>query len=163
MTMAQGDDLKPWDRQPGESSKAYAAFTTYRDQGQDRTVRTVAEVLGKSNTLIVGWSSKYNWVSRAAAWDSIPGRAVAEAYEEMAADIARQHRALSDKLMARLSRNLDLLPEGADPTIKWSTAHTAAHRGHSFATDLSKPKDMVREEISKKISDLIEKLAGGDE
>jgi hypothetical protein len=27
------EDLKPWDRQPGETSKAYGAFVTYRDMG----------------------------------------------------------------------------------------------------------------------------------
>lgn len=154
------EDLKPWDRQPGETSKAYEAFVTYRDFGSGRSTRRVAEALSKSEALIKRWSGKYDWVSRAAAWDSMPGRAVSEAYEEMAADIAAQHRALSDKLMARLSRNLDLLPEGADPSMRWSTAQAAAHRGHSFATDLSKPKDTAREEISKQIAALITRLAG---
>lgn len=157
------DDVKPWDRQPGETSKAYAAFCVYRDQGEDRTVRTVAEALAKSDNLIKGWSSKNNWVARAAAWDSMPARAVAEAYEEMAADIARQHRELSDKLMTRLSKGLDLMPEGMEPSIKWSTAQAAAHRGHAFAADLSKPADTAKAEISKQIAAIIERLAGGDE
>lgn len=155
-------DLDPWDRQPRESSKAYEAFVIYRDMGADRTTRSTAEALTKSETLIKEWSSKHGWVERAAAWDSMPGKKIVEAYEVMAADIAEQHRALSDKLMARLSRNLDLLPEGADPTIRWSTAQAAAHRGHSFAADLSKPRDTAREEISKAIEKLITTLAAED-
>lgn len=160
--MAETDDLRPWDRQPGETSKAYEAFLTYRDLGAGRSIQLVCNELGKSKTVMDRWSSQHNWVSRAAAWDSMPGRKIESAYEEMAKDIAEQHRALSDKLMARLSRNLDLLPEGADPTIRWSTAQAAAHRGHSFATDLAKPKDTQREAIAGTIEKLIRQLAGED-
>lgn len=158
--MGEWDDIRPWDRQQGETSKAYAAFITYRDQGEDRSAQRVADELGKSRTLIQRWCTDWNWIDRAAAWDSMPSRKTEEAYAEMAADIAAQHRALSDKLMARLSQNLDLLPEGADPTIRWSTAQAAAHRSHSFAVDLKKPQETAREEISKAIENLINKLAG---
>jgi len=153
-------ELDPWDRQPGETSKAYAAFVTYRDLGADRSTRAVGEALTKSEALIKRWSGQNDWVTRAAAWDSIPGKAVASAYEEMARDIAQQHRALSDKLMARLSKNLDLLPEGADPSMRWSTAQMAAHRGHTLATDLVKPESKATDEINKAIENLLNKLAG---
>lgn len=154
------DDLKPWDRQPGETSKAYAAFQTYLDQGVKRSYTSVAKELGRSGTWIEQWGKKHRWPERAAAWDSMPRRAVAEAYEEMAQRIAAQHERLATKLMARLERNLDLLPEGTDPSMRWSTAHGAARQGHALATDLSKPKDTAREEISKQIAALITKLAG---
>lgn len=153
-------ELAPWDRQPGETSKAYEAFSIYRDMGANRTVRGTAEALTKSEQLIKGWSGKNNWVDRAAAYDSVPARAVVDAYQEMAADIAAQHRALSDKLMARLSANLDALPPGADPTIKWSTAQAAAHRGHSFATELVKPASTATDEINEAIVNLLNKLSG---
>lgn len=152
--------MDPWERQEGESSKAYAAFSVYRDQGEHRTVRTVAEALSKSEAIIKRWSSMHNWVERARAWDSMPSKAVAEAYADMAADIAAQHKRLSDKLMARLEDNLELLPKGADPTIRWSTAQMAAHRGHSFATDLVKPASTATDEINKAIENLLNKLAG---
>lgn len=161
--MATEDDLRPWDRQPGETAKAYAAFVEYRDMGSNRTVRATAEALSKSEQLIKGWSGKHHWVARVSAWDSMPSRKTEEAYEDMAQRIAAQHERLATKLTARLERNLDLLPEGVDPSIKWSTAHGAARQGHAFASDLSKPKDAAREEISKQIAALIERLAGGDE
>lgn len=154
-------ELDPWDRQPGETSKAYAAFQVYLDLADQRSTRRTAEALSKSEALINGWSRKHSWPARARAWDSMPRKAVAHAYEEMAADIARQHRALSDKLMARLSRNLDLLPEGADPSMRWSTAQMAAHRGHSLATDLTKPESKASDEINAAIVNLLDKLAGG--
>lgn len=155
-------ELDPWDRQPGETSKAYEAFCIYRDMGAERTVRGVAEHLNKSQQLINGWSGKNEWVVRAAAFDSVPGKAVAEAYAEMARDIAEQHRALSTKLMARLSANLDLLPKGADPSIKWSTAHGAARQGHALATDLVRPESGAKEEMTKAIAALVDRLASGE-
>lgn len=153
-------EIKPWSRQKGETSKAYAAFEVYRDMGEDRTTRAVAKHLSRSEALIKGWSSKWSWPERARAWDSVPSETVAEAYADMARDIAAQHRELSDKLMKRLSRNLDLMPEGTDPSMRWSTAAGAARQSHQFAADLAKPESTVKEEISKQIAALIEKLAG---
>ena len=43
---------KPWERQKGESDKAYEAFVTYWDMGTDRSIRAVAQKLGKSRTQI---------------------------------------------------------------------------------------------------------------
>lgn len=161
--MVAMDDVKPWDRQPNEGSKAYEHFQTYLDMGADRTLRGVADIASKSEQYIRALSTRYNWQDRTRLWDSMPRRAVAEAYEEMAADIARQHRELSDKLMTRLSKGLDLMPEGMEPSIKWSTAQAAAHRGHAFAADLSKPADTAKAEISKQITAIIERLAGGED
>lgn len=161
--MVAMDDVKPWDRQPGETSKAYAAFCVYRDQGQDRTVRTVAEALSRSDNLIKGWSSKNNWVARAAAWDSMPSRAVAEAYQDMAERIARQHEELATELMEKLRANVRLLKPGKDPTMSFSTALGAARQSHQFAADLSKPADTAKAEISKQIAAIIERLAGGED
>ena len=35
----------PWDQQPKESSKAFLAFTAYRDMGLERSCQKVAESL----------------------------------------------------------------------------------------------------------------------
>lgn len=156
------DDLRPWDRQPGETSKAYALFRVFLDMGQDRTLQKVADQVSKSAQYIRRLSTQHAWQSRSASWDSMPARAVQTAYEDMAQEIARQHNDLATKLMERLSRNLDLMPEGEDPTIRWSTAQAAAHRSHSFATDLSKPMNTAREEIKEQIGALLARLAGDE-
>lgn len=154
---------EPWERQEGESSKAYEAFCVYRDMGADRTQQAVADQLTKSRTIVGRWAAEFHWVARTEAWDSVPARAVVDAYTEMARDIAEQHRALSDKLMRKLSRNLDLLKDGDDPTMRWSAAHTSARMGHQLATDLSRPKDTAKDEINKQISALIDRLVRDDE
>lgn len=154
------DDTRPWDRQPGETSKAYDAFVAYRDMGGDRSYAKVARQLGKSTTLLDRWGRQNDWPSRTAAWDSMPGRAVQEAYEDMAKSIAEQHRRVATKLMAKLEANVDLLPEGSDPSMRFSTALGAARQSHQFAADLSKPTDTTKTEITSAIEKLINRLAG---
>jgi hypothetical protein len=57
-------------RRPGESPKAFASFTAYRDlPAGTRSVAKAAEALGKSVNTLYGWSVEYRWVSRASAWD----------------------------------------------------------------------------------------------
>jgi len=57
----------PFEQQPRESDKAFAAFKAYLDMGAERSVREVGERLGKSEGLIERWSAKFEWRSRVAA------------------------------------------------------------------------------------------------
>ena len=69
-------DSNLWDRQPGETAKAYAAFLLYRDlPAVDRTI--VAAVVehrklgGKASVRNwETWASRYNWRERGLASDS---------------------------------------------------------------------------------------------
>jgi hypothetical protein len=60
---------KPWDRRPGESAKAYRAFTLYRDKQADRTFESVASVLQCSGTNIRRWAKRWDWTHRVRAYD----------------------------------------------------------------------------------------------
>lgn len=153
-------DVQPWSRRTSETSKAYEAFVAYRDMGAERTLRAVGEVLGKSHAVLSVWSSKHDWVSRSAAWDSIPGDSVANAYADMAAEIAADHKRVATKLLLRLEKGMDALAEGAAPSQTWTLAHGAARQGHNYATDLVKPASTATDEINKAIENLLNKLAG---
>lgn len=62
----------PWERQPGESAKAYQAFKAYRDMPPaERSVRkSGGDSKGTARERrFLGWSSEFRWVERAAAWD----------------------------------------------------------------------------------------------
>jgi hypothetical protein len=50
-----------------EGNKAYAAFDTYVQQGDNRSTGKVARQLSKSRQLITRWSSKHRWQARIAA------------------------------------------------------------------------------------------------
>src|ERR1043166_6015550 len=51
-----------------ESAIAYAAFQKYYLM-RKRSLRKVAQALGKSLQLLERWSSEFHWVERAKSWD----------------------------------------------------------------------------------------------
>ncbi len=59
-----------WERQPGESAKAFEAFDLYCKMGSERSLGKVGQKLGKSATLIERWSSRWNWVKRSRDYDN---------------------------------------------------------------------------------------------
>jgi hypothetical protein len=63
-------DRQVWDREPTESSRAYAAFRIYRDLSpMQRRLDAVADQSGLSLTRIQRLSSDFNWRDRTTAWD----------------------------------------------------------------------------------------------
>jgi hypothetical protein len=54
----------PFEQQPRESSKAFAAFSLYLSFGPQRSLAAVGRKLGKSKVVIERWSSKFDWVTR---------------------------------------------------------------------------------------------------
>jgi hypothetical protein len=62
---------QPWDRIPGESTQAYAAFAFYRDLGSERSLAKVGQEVGKNLTLIERWSASWNWVGRVYEFDCV--------------------------------------------------------------------------------------------
>ena len=57
----------PFEQQPRESDKAFAAFSLYLSLGAERSTREVGKQLGKSEGLIERWAAKFDWRSRVAA------------------------------------------------------------------------------------------------
>lgn len=67
---------KAWDQRLDETPRAYEAFQIYinlplyGEKENKRSLANVAKKLGLAATSgVEGWSSKYNWVERAAAYD----------------------------------------------------------------------------------------------
>jgi hypothetical protein len=121
-------ESKAWERQKGETSRAFAAFACYRDMGSTRTLERVAAELraakpaatdglpaGKKTGSIPGrlgaWSSEFNWVERAAAWDREADGVRCKAHlDEIRKMNERQAKAgllLQSKGIARLNRMTD--------------------------------------------------------
>lgn len=79
------NQTEPWERQEGESWKAYEAFCVFRDLGGKRTTPATAKALGKNESLIKKWRSQFDWNSRAEAFDIQVQR---DAYEKAVAEKA---------------------------------------------------------------------------
>jgi hypothetical protein len=60
-----------WQQQPGESDRAFEAFTCYRTlEPGERSLAKVGSELVKSTTLLSRWSARWQWVERAREWDA---------------------------------------------------------------------------------------------
>ncbi|HWV98535.1 MAG TPA: hypothetical protein VNZ64_02465 [Candidatus Acidoferrum sp.] len=57
----------PFEQQPNESAKAFAAFSLYLSIGPERSLAAVGKKLGKSGTVIERWSAKFDWPARVKA------------------------------------------------------------------------------------------------
>ena len=62
------ENLRPWERQDGETEKAFSAFKAYLEM-EDRNICQLAKRLSKSRQLVDKWKQKYNWQERCIAWD----------------------------------------------------------------------------------------------
>lgn len=100
---------EPWERQPGETSPAFAAFALYRDLGGSRTIRRAAEIHAESTrrnieTVYSGfkvWASKWDWHTRCEEYDVIVDRRMREARESEWERREQDHASLFRSLQLR--------------------------------------------------------------
>jgi len=102
---------EPWERQEGESTKAYEAFSEYRDMGTQRSLSKVAEKLQKSETLMGRWSSLYKWRERATKWDDEQNRIAREAQLDEIKKMRKRHADLASAMLVKAARALQRIPE----------------------------------------------------
>lgn len=81
-------------RCPGETPRAFSAFTTYFQLGRDRSLQGVADRLGEKIDTVKSWSSKYGWRDRIQSFHSglleQQAQAQAAACREQAAEWGRR-------------------------------------------------------------------------
>jgi len=108
---------KPWERLKAkkESSKAYEAFCIYRDLGQTRSCEQVSKEVAKNAHHIRRWSSRYNWVERAAAYDDY---------------IAEKQR---KKYEAQLGRIKDKITDTGEAVLKKTTEEMLSDKPGAYA------------------------------
>jgi hypothetical protein len=105
--------FESWERLPGESGAAYAAFRAYRDYGPDRNIRKAVEAVEKDQGKRYGvwrnWAARFRWRERAAGYDHYTDkleqaekRKTIEAREEL-------HRAVTGKMLLAVEKKLDLM------------------------------------------------------
>ena len=102
-------EAEPWERQPGESAKAFEAFVLYRDMGTSRSTRKVSQQLSKSKVLIDRWSSANKWVERVSAWDSEQDRITREKQIEDIAKMRSRHTKLAESMLLKAAKALQKL------------------------------------------------------
>ena len=100
---------KPWERQEGESEKAFEAFAIYKDMSANRSVRTVAQEFIKSVSLIARWSIKWNWGERVRAYDNALEKEAEAAAIKERKEMLKRHVGISMQLQKKALEALQLL------------------------------------------------------
>ena len=108
--MNYSEEIKyPWERRTGETLKAFDAFCTYRDMGKKRSVRSVAEALNKSVTLIARWSSGHKWVKRVEKYEDYLARETMLDNEELIKNAKRREMLVGTTMMNKLIERINSL------------------------------------------------------
>jgi hypothetical protein len=88
----------PFEQQPRESAKAFAAFSLYLSLGAERSTGQVAKLLAKSEQLVRRWSAKFGWTDRVAAHGAHLAIVEREAIEAVARGKAAEWSSREQKL-----------------------------------------------------------------
>lgn len=102
---------EPWERQDGETARAWEAFCIYRDMGPDRSLRKVVQELNKNLTTIAEWSSKYDWVKRVAAWDAEQDRIARQEQTKAIKAMRNRHAGMAKAMIVKAGRALQRIPD----------------------------------------------------
>ena len=114
-------------RLPGETPRAYGAFTTFFQLGQGRTHQAVVDKLGEPLGTIRNWASKHGWTERLQEFNSGLLQAQAQAEAERQARGGARGGGKSHWLMAQIGvddcqrfpgLNCLLLRKGLKPNIE---------------------------------------------
>jgi hypothetical protein len=108
--------FESWERLPGESSAAYAAFRSFRDFGPERNVRRAVAAAepdrvrqGRRYRVWSAWATAFKWRERAAGYDQHLDRLQQTERRKTIEAQGEKHRAVTGKMLAVVEKKLDLM------------------------------------------------------
>jgi hypothetical protein len=116
--------FESWERLPGESGLAYAAFCAFRDYGPERNIRKAAEgqfnkaelsdakieaAIAKRSRVWRNWCSQFRWRERAADYDNYTDKLKQAVKRKTIEAQGEKHRAITEKMLAVVEKKLDLM------------------------------------------------------
>ncbi len=170
-----------WERLEGESADAYAAFTLYRDmayqkindEGQTvpcdlplthRSIRAVAEKIGKNKRNISNYSVEWNWVERAEAYDRfVDAEALKKAVASIA-DMRVRHIKLAKVMQAKGAEALkkkkagDILTKDAIRLLTEGMNIEAARAGQEVEAHTPAEHDVNEQETLNRLDEVLAQI-----
>ncbi|MDP9437445.1 MAG: hypothetical protein M3P49_01640 [Actinomycetota bacterium] len=123
--------MRVFDRDPDESSKAFEAWTVYRDLGAHRSLRKAAELYYGTAANVrqfQRWSKRFGWVERARAFDAeremLRRGAVEEHLRAQAGDYAAREAAIQERIL----EIRELAAEQSLKILRWPLAEQRVAR-----------------------------------
>jgi hypothetical protein len=161
MTTAETPNETPlWERQPGESCKAFACFKFFRDlPPEKRSIRAAyrqktgnenaRQASGDWNALAIRW----RWVERVLAWDDEQDRLLREKKIEAIQEMAERHAAVASIFIQHLVNRLarfdpaDLSPSDMQKWFEVAVKIERLSRGEPTEIQTRDAETEVREVI----------------
>ena len=108
--------IEPWERQPGETEKAYEAFLVYKNLGPGRSIKKVSDRLQKTYALIYRWNMRNGWKARVEAFDRENERVEQERIQKERAEMIKRHIKIGLAAQGKALKALDRMdPESLTP------------------------------------------------
>src|SRR5258707_2944572 len=109
-----------FERQEKESEKAFAAFSIYLSQGQERSMAKTAAKLSRSTVMMEKWCRRFHWPARVLAYADHMALVEREAAEAMArvkaVDWAKRYQELRE---AEWQERQNLVEFAAEVRRRW--------------------------------------------
>ena len=106
--------FESWERLTGESSKAFAAFCSFRDFGPDRNIRKAVDGYEKDEgkrekryRVWRNWCTQFRWKERAADFDRYLEKLKQEELRKTIEAQGEMHRAVTGKMLEVVKKKLD--------------------------------------------------------
>jgi len=103
----------PFEQQPREGNRAFAAFQTYLELGAQRSLATVAVQHGKSKAMMERWSRKFDWPARVQAYAahiaSVERQAIESLAVEHAVEWEKTHESVRREAWAEAEKTIALV------------------------------------------------------
>ena len=109
-----------WERLPGETSAAFAAFCAFRDYGAERNIRKAVDSVLKSNEkdevvrakryrMWRNWCTQFRWRERAADYDNYTEKLKQGEIRKTIEAQGEMHRKVTGKMLEVVSKKLDTM------------------------------------------------------
>src|ERR687889_2256978 len=113
-----GEIVRLYDRETDESTKAFEAWTVYRDLGAERSLQKASEMYyghGANVGQFERWSRRYGWVERARAFDVEREMIRRSAIEDHLKTQAEDHAAREARIQERI---LEIREQAAEQSLR---------------------------------------------
>lgn len=98
-----------YERQERESKQAFEAFTVYRNMGITRSLKEVANQLGKHRSLIERWSKENGWVERVQSFDDEMDRKAILKNEQERKEMIVKHTEIARRILEKVKIAVEAL------------------------------------------------------
>lgn len=156
--------IEPWERQPGETEKAYEAFLLYKNLGPGRTISEVSRRLSKSRQLITRWSGRYNWRERGEAFDRENERKEQLSIQKARAQMVKRHLKLGMAVQGKAIKALEAMdPDELKPGDIRDFLRFGVSLEKETRADVDERTDTTKgQDAAQMLAAILEKAWGGE-